>query len=188
MAFVDSKMAEMRSATSISTTAETRHDRSNVPYGSSGTALRGRAGSEVESPVSHTSSSGTPTSKLSQADSRPQPRKRRRQAVRNASDIARDSLVDEIMREAAVPLYDKPTSSSIPVGADESGVDRDAAAAEAFKQQYIAQLEEKRKRKVAPPPGTTKGPAAKTSHGPRLGGSRAQRGKMKAMEAAEGKK
>lgn len=126
----------------------------------------------------------TATSQASIPGARQPGRSRRSRPVRDANHVARDSLVDQIMRESAVPIYDRSTSDTPLQRPDEEGEDRDAAAAEAFKQQHFARLEENKKRK---PPAPQPGERAKlipTSHGPKLGGSRSQREKMKAMESA----
>ncbi|KAI7035374.1 hypothetical protein KC352_g40219, partial [Hortaea werneckii] len=112
-------------------------------------------------------------------------RPRRPPAVRDEKDVARDSLVDQILGESTVPHYDRPAASKQPPPPEDDNVDRDAAAAEAFKKRYLASIGVKRKRKVAPPSGATRGATAISTHGPKLGGSRSQRQKMKAMERQE---
>lgn len=119
------------------------------------------------------------------AESRRPARPRRPPAVRNEKDVARDSLVDQILGESTVPHYDRPAASKQPPPPEDDNVDRDAAAAEAFKKRYLASIGVKRKRKVAPPSGATRGATAISTHGPKLGGSRSQRQKMKAMERQE---
>lgn len=79
-----------------------------------------------------------------------------------------------------MPLYDQSTSAA-PYRAA-SGGDNDAAVMEAFKAEFLAEMEEHKKRKLPKPPAGTKG-VVPTSNGPKLGGSRSQREKMKALEA-----
>ena len=106
------------------------------------------------------------------------PTKRRRPAQRDQTDMARDSIIDQIMQESQVPLYDR-SGSHTP--ADD--VDNDAATAEAFKAQLLAEMEEQNRRR--PPPHNPAAKGEKVSHGPKLGGSRAQREKMRAAEEAK---
>lgn len=111
------------------------------------------------------------------------PPRRRRQPVRTEADIARDGLIDQIMKESQVPVYDQtatpPNPSTPGVGGE---LDNDAAAAAAFRAEFLAAAEQRnlQRRPPAPPP-------AGTTHGPKLGGSRAQRERMKATEEAKGK-
>jgi hypothetical protein len=88
-------------------------------------------------------------------------------------------MIDQIMHETQVPLYAQPASRTAAVDGDEG--DNDAAAAEAFKAQLIAEIQMQKPRRG--PKAASKD--AKTSTGPKLGGSRAQREKMKALEEAK---
>ena len=106
------------------------------------------------------------------------PTKRRQAPVRDQSHVARDSLIDQILNESQVPIYDQSASkATISAGDNKDDVDNDAAAAEAFKAQLLADLEQNRKRMRT----------ATASTGPKLGGSRSQREKMRALEEAAGK-
>ena len=68
----------------------------------------------------------------------------------------------------------------------------DAAAAAAFKADFLAQAEarnlSRRKPKATTTAGTSGAATATTSSGPKLGGSRAARVRMRAAEEAKGKK
>lgn len=108
------------------------------------------------------------------------PTKRRQPPQRDQADVARDSLIDQIMRESEIPLYDRSISQTPRTNDDE--LDNDAATAEAFKAQLIAEMEEHRRR---PPPSSTASKDKPASNGPKLGGSRSQREKMRAMEEAK---
>ena len=88
-------------------------------------------------------------------------------------------MIDQIMKEGQVPIYDRPTAAS---GQADDGLDRDAAAAAAFRAEFLAAAEERNLQRRPPAP-----PAAGASLGPKLGGSRAQRERMKASEEAKGK-
>lgn len=103
------------------------------------------------------------------------PTKRRAPPARDPTDVARDSMIDQLMNEAQVPIYDR---SAIKAGLSDGGSgDNDAAAAEAFKAQLLADLEQNRRK---PSSRAKEG----TATGPKLGGSRAQRERMRAMEEA----
>ena len=107
------------------------------------------------------------------------PTKRRPPPVKDQTNIARESMIDQIMRESQVPLYDRPVSQTpVPNGED---ADNDEAAADAFKAQLLADMELNRRRR----PASTKKEGT-TSTGPKLGGSRSQREKMRALEEAKG--
>ena len=110
------------------------------------------------------------------------PTKRRPRPIRDQTDVARDSMIDQLMRENQVPLYDRSISNT-PGPEDQAAgdVDNDAAAAEAFKAQLLADLEAQKRRK---PATASKNPGASQT-GPKLGGSRAQREKMRALEEAK---
>lgn len=106
------------------------------------------------------------------------PTKRRPPPAREQTDVARDSMIEQLMGENQVPLYDR--TEPKPNEDDEEGIDNDAAAAEAFKAQLLADLEQNKRR---PPLSKSTGTAPT---GPKLGGSRAQREKMRALEEAKG--
>lgn len=108
------------------------------------------------------------------------PTRRRPPPPRPESDVARDAMIDQIMRDAQVPIYDQ---RSTPLHADEGEENNDDAVAEAFKAQLIAEMELHKRRK--PLPGSGGKAAAAASTGPKLGGSRMQREKMKALEEAK---
>lgn len=108
------------------------------------------------------------------------PTRRKAPPTRKEADVARDSMIEQIMGENRVPLYDQ---TATVVGEDnmEDVDDPDAAAADAFKAQLLADLEQNNRRRR--PAGKASATAAA---GPKLGGSRSQREKMKAMEEAKG--
>ncbi|KAK0836074.1 hypothetical protein LTR73_000575 [Friedmanniomyces endolithicus] len=116
------------------------------------------------------------------------PRTQRRQPrPRNPDDVARESLVESIMREsgtAAAPLYDRPDTTTT----TRDTADTDDAAAEAFKTQFLQDMAAQNRRRPPNPVPFSKVALAKgadrTAHGPKLGGSRMQRERMKAAQAA----
>ncbi|KAK5704114.1 hypothetical protein LTR97_003127 [Elasticomyces elasticus] len=174
MAFVDSKMAEMRSAT-----AAMQSESGNAStHQKDGNAVR---------------DGDTPVANATTTDSAQQPRKntyqrprKRQPRPRDPKDVARESLIESIMKEttdASVPLYDRSGTDTV---SRETG-DADDAAAEAFKAQFMQDMEEQNRRRPNPVPfskvAQAKG-ADRTAHGPKLGGSRMQRERMKAAQAA----
>lgn len=118
------------------------------------------------------------------SNQRVRPTKQRRgPPQRDAHDIARDAMVDQIMRESQVPIYDHPNSKSHDKQSED--FDADEAAAAAFRAEFLLNLEgqQNRRRPAAPPVQQRGAPPIPT--GPKLGGSRAQREKMKAIEEAK---
>ena len=109
------------------------------------------------------------------------PSKRRLPRERDQRDVARDSMIEQIMHESQVPLYDR-SHSQTPL-ADGVEIDNDAATAEAFKAQLLAEIEGQHRRR--PPPSASASKGATIATGPKLGGSRSQREKMKALEEAK---
>lgn len=84
-------------------------------------------------------------------------------------------MVDQIMAESHVPLYDTGPTSSNASALQQAGTgegETDEAVAEAFKRKFLADVEERSLR--------ARPPAMPSSHktGPKLGGSRQQRGRM----------
>lgn len=87
------------------------------------------------------------------------------------------------MRESQVPIYDQ--SGSGPKDTQSEDFDPDEAAAAAFRAEFLLNMEEQQnRRRPAAPPVQQRG-AAPVPTGPKLGGSRAQREKMKAIEEAK---
>lgn len=111
------------------------------------------------------------------------PTKRKQPPKRGENDVARDSIIDQILQESQVPLYDR-SGSHTPAAGD---VDNDAATAQAFKAQLLAEMEEQNRRRPAARNPATKPGETSMQSGPKLGGSRAQREKMRALEEAKAK-
>lgn len=178
MAYVDSKLAEMRSTA----TAQAEIPSTDGNTGSS-------SGLEADSALAAAESTDTDerTFQSAQARSdrvyqRPAKRPRRKKYERGDADIARDAYIDEFMQEAQVPMYDQPSSKG--AANVDTGGDNDAATAEAFKAQLLQDMQNRRRR----PPKAASAQAVNTMSGPKLGGSRQQRERMRAMQEAEGKK
>ncbi|KAI1382327.1 hepatocellular carcinoma-associated antigen 59-domain-containing protein [Hypoxylon crocopeplum] len=120
---------------------------------------------------------------------------------RNSDDIRRDQLVEEILRENRLDVYETPTPPPIagPSGAgtgDEAGA-ADDRIAEEFRREFMdamAERQQKRKKPTNAPPQKPGKGAAKDEEvlkGPKLGGSRNVRAAMRNLlleKAKEGKK
>ncbi|KAK5169001.1 uncharacterized protein LTR77_006310 [Saxophila tyrrhenica] len=178
MAYIDSKLADARSPTPP---VNGIHGASSLgSVATEGTA--GFAPGATGSATSPVQADGDRTLEPAAARSYrvyQRPTRRRPKPSRDQADIARDSMIDQIMQESSVPLYDRPNAAATAADMDE--MDNDAAAAEAYKAQLLAEMEAHKRR-----PPKTVAKDAKAPTGPKLGGSRAQRERMKALEEAKG--
>ncbi|KAG9674988.1 hypothetical protein KCU95_g9335, partial [Aureobasidium melanogenum] len=119
---------------------------------------------------------------------RPQkpPRKPHWRNRRNSADIARDAMVDQILRESQLNIYETSTSTAQPKPASDDIQDADERMAEEFKRNFYAAAEERAvRRTAAPPPPTYGANKLESLKGPKLGGSRSQRAAMHAAEKAK---
>ncbi|KAI1083089.1 hypothetical protein F5B20DRAFT_445464 [Whalleya microplaca] len=101
---------------------------------------------------------------------------------RNSDDIRRDQLVEEILRENRLDVYESttPPPTGVP-GVDEEDGAADDRIAEEFRREFMdAMAQRQQKKKPAAPPGK---PGAKKDEdvlkGPKLGGSRNARAAMR---------
>ncbi|KAM0564381.1 hypothetical protein ACHAPJ_000594 [Fusarium lateritium] len=109
---------------------------------------------------------------------------------RDSDALKRDQIVDEILREARLDLYEPPPEqTNSTAGADQDGA-ADERLAEEFRQQFLEDVAERqlRKKKAAQTarPGTEE-----VLKGPKLGGSRNVRAQMRDLllkKEKEGKK
>ena len=113
---------------------------------------------------------------------KPRPRKRR-----NSEDIKRDQLVEEVLRESKLELYDDPADA--PPGDSNNGdLGTDEKIAEQFRKDFIDAMESRQRNRHS---GQPKMPAGKLGdvgqRGPKLGGSRSARAAMRERELAEQK-
>ena len=102
---------------------------------------------------------------------------------RNSNDVKRDKLVEEVMREARLEIYDEP---------DDEGHSDDQAAddriAEQFRREFLDAVSN-RKQKTAPEKKPVGGkPVDDVPKGPKLGGSRSARAAMREKQEAAAKK
>ncbi|KAI1448118.1 hypothetical protein F5Y02DRAFT_335626 [Annulohypoxylon stygium] len=159
------------------------------------------AADEDEDSEGRGANSGRPKKVRLGRDGKPwRPRNNRR----TSDDVRRDQLVEEILRENRLDVYETPTPpQTSTAGAD--GAEPDGAAddriAEEFRREFMdAQAERQQKRKKpanAPPGGGPGGPGSKGQKdddvlkGPKLGGSRNVRAAMRNLlleKAKEAKK
>ncbi|KAF2807754.1 uncharacterized protein BDZ99DRAFT_65281 [Mytilinidion resinicola] len=105
---------------------------------------------------------------------------------RNSEDIKRDLLVEEVLRESRLDMYDEPEA----LGHSEGDQAADDLLAERFRQEFIDAVESRNVRRTAPaPPGAAKGTKGEERpKGPKLGGSRSARAAMRAIEEKAAKK
>ncbi len=102
---------------------------------------------------------------------------------RNSNDVKRDKLVEEVMRESKLEIYDEP---------EDEGPDDDQAAddriAEQFRREFMDAISS-RKQKAAQDKKPVRGqPVDERPKGPKLGGSRSARAAMREKEEAAAKK
>lgn len=102
---------------------------------------------------------------------------------RNSNDVKRDKLVEEVMRESKLDIYDEP---------EDEGPNDDQAAddriAEQFRREFMDAISS-RKQKAAQDKKPVRGqPVDERPKGPKLGGSRSARAAMREKEDAAAKK
>lgn len=109
------------------------------------------------------------------------PRQPRR---RNSDDIRRDALVEEVLRENRIELYDEPQGFA--PGKGIYAEDQDGAAddriAEEFKREFLDAISQRHRRRAAPDAGKKASKLTREEalmKGPKLGGSKAQRAAMR---------
>lgn len=130
-------------------------------------ATRRLAGDQTASPEEETSKKG----RLGK-DGKPWRNRRRR----NSEDIERDKLVEEVLRESKLDVYDEPEQEE--QQDDQAADDR---IAEQFRRDFLDALQSRRR-------GTrtrsSKGAKSDAPRGPKLGGSRSARAAMREKEKA----
>ena len=128
------------------------------------------------------------TTRIAERPSSNVSRRSRKTPQRSEADLARDSFIDRFLQqEPHLPIYDHSSAEmqlpQVTQDANQHDVDNDTAAAEAFKAQLMADIQNNRRRR--PRASAAKEKGEKLSHGPKLGGSRAQRQRMKALQNSE---
>ncbi|KAL2866366.1 telomere length and silencing 1 family protein [Aspergillus lucknowensis] len=96
---------------------------------------------------------------------------------RTSEDIERDRLVEEVLRESKMDVYDEPEEEEAAVD-DQAADDR---VAEQFRREFLDAIQSRRR--VARTKTATKQPGkAEAPKGPKLGGSRSARAAMREMQ------
>jgi hypothetical protein len=114
---------------------------------------------------------------------KPRPRKRR-----NSEDIKRDQLVEQVLRESRLEIYDEPAEALLG-DINNEDLDTDEKIAEQFRQDFMDAMESRQRNRTAGQPKMPVGkPGEVGQKGPKLGGSRSARAAMRERELAEQQK
>lgn len=112
-------------------------------------------------------------------DGKPWGRRRRR----NSNDIKRDKLVEEVMKESRLDIYDELDTEASPGGNDDDQA-ADDRIAEQFRREFMDAISQRRQ-KVSQAAKSAKGKVVDAQpRGPKLGGSRSARAAMREREEA----
>jgi hypothetical protein len=184
MAYVDSKLARLtpslEASTQTSTPAEPNPTSSTAAHQNEA-QFSASHGHLQQVDVTNPTSSTTTTTRRHKPPRKPHWRNRR-----NSADLARDAMVDQILRESQLNIYEPSASTSAAKPASDDNQDADERMAEEFKRNFYAAAEDRAIRRTAPPPPPTFGANKLESiKGPKLGGSRSQRAAMHAAEKAK---
>jgi hypothetical protein len=186
MAYVDSKLAHLTPSHEAST-------QSSIPAEPTLTSRTTAHQNETQLSASHghlnqvdvTNPASTTTTTRRQKP----PRKPHWRNRRNSADLARDAMVDQILSESQLNIYEPSASAPAAKPASDDNQDADERMAEEFKKNFYAAAEDRAIRRTAPPPPPTFGANKLESiKGPKLGGSRSQRAAMHAAEKAKAMK
>ncbi|RFU36157.1 hypothetical protein B7463_g227, partial [Scytalidium lignicola] len=107
---------------------------------------------------------------------------------RGSDDIKRDKLVDEVLRENRLEIYEPPPSAA-EIEDDQAADDR---IAEEFKREFLDAISARHRKKNPPAQASGRGPGGKKEEevlkGPKLGGSRSARAAMRDQMLKNAKK
>ncbi|KAI9045108.1 telomere length and silencing 1 family protein [Aspergillus affinis] len=106
----------------------------------------------------------------------------RHQKRRTSEDDQRDRLVEEVLRESRLDVYDEPAEEDTTVADDQAADDK---VAEQFRRDFLDAIQSRRRVARARNTKTTKPEAPR---GPKLGGSRSARAAMREMQDKSGRK
>jgi hypothetical protein len=184
MAYVDSKLARLtpshEASTSTSAPAEPTSTLSTKAHQNE-TQLSASYGHLHQVDVTNPATTTSSTTRRQKP-----PRKQHWRNRRNSADLARDAMVDQVLRESQLNIYEPSASTSATKPTSDDNQDADERMAEEFKRNFYAAAEERAVRRTAPPPPPTFGANKLESiKGPKLGGSRSQRAAMHAAEKAK---
>ncbi|KAJ6135963.1 hypothetical protein N7512_001123 [Penicillium capsulatum] len=136
-------------------------------------ATRRLAGDETEATAGE---AAAPSEHVSLEDRRWRHRKRR-----TSADIQRDRLVEEVLRESKLDVYDEPDDDA-PLD-DQAADDR---IAEQFRRDFMDAIQSRRVARTRNP--KTEKDKAEAPKGPKLGGSRSARAAMRETQTKPGQK
>ncbi|OBT66684.1 hypothetical protein VE03_03971 [Pseudogymnoascus sp. 23342-1-I1] len=199
MAYIDSELAKRRkpagstdtststptpftaTTTAATTTQSQHHPHPSPPYQ---TASRGKL-LEIELPPSLPPPPPTTSTRPPRLSRNGQPLRGKKR--RTEADIRRDALVEAVMRENGLGIYEPPTAPT--VGGQGEGGEGDEEIAERFRREFLEGVEERRRGGGGGGGGGGKGKGGKEEEGlkgPKLGGSRSARaGVREALLKAE---
>ncbi|KAL8797671.1 MAG: hypothetical protein Q9195_000023 [Heterodermia aff. obscurata] len=109
------------------------------------------------------------------------PRRNRRR--RNSDDIKRDKLVEEVMKESKIDIYDEPEGDN--ANDDQAADDR---IAEQFRREFMDAVAQRRQKTSQTSKKTGQGAVEDSHKGPKLGGSRSARAAMRELQEKAKKK
>ncbi|RAH65848.1 telomere length and silencing 1 family protein [Aspergillus aculeatinus CBS 121060] len=104
---------------------------------------------------------------------------------RTSEDVERDRLVEEILRESKLDVYDGPLEGEENEAGDADGQAADDRVAEQFRKDFLDAIQSRRRVARA---RNTKSTKTEAPRGPKLGGSRSARAAMREMQEKSGRK
>ncbi|KAK6537678.1 hypothetical protein TWF694_011852 [Orbilia ellipsospora] len=125
---------------------------------------------------------GEPLKEIEPEDPKKKKRGKRR---RNSIDIERDKLVEEVLKESRLDIYEEPDPTANKTQAEEDEYAADDRIAEQFRREFMDALNARRRGRTN---HNKKKDDPKRPRGPKLGGSRAARAAMRESERAAGKR
>lgn len=118
---------------------------------------------------------------------------RSRKKRRGSDDVKRDKMVEDVLRENRLEIYDELPPTPPPMTGDDHGA-ADDAVAEAFRREFMDAVSQRQRKKIVPEAKQTRGQGGKMQEeeikGPKLGGSRNARAAMRErlLKESKGKK
>ncbi|KAE8350262.1 hepatocellular carcinoma-associated antigen 59-domain-containing protein [Aspergillus coremiiformis] len=106
----------------------------------------------------------------------------RHRKQRTSEDVERDRLVEEVLRESKLEVYEEPEHELVVAGDDQAADDR---VAEQFRRDFLDAIQSRRR---VTRTKNTKSTKVEASRGPKLGGSRSARAAMRESQEKQGRK
>ena len=104
---------------------------------------------------------------------------------RNSDDIKRDKIVEEVMRESRLEIYDEPADDNEGPNDDQAADDR---IAEQFRREFLDAVSNRKQKQVQDKKPGRGEKVDEQPKGPKLGGSRSARAAMREKQEAAAKK